>query len=61
MDGAHRVWENPYPSSTKYCRPIKFVFVQESKELIKKEYARIQSEIDLLTPTRIHNNILINH
>lgn len=61
MDGTSVVWENSHPSSTKYCRPIKFEFVQESTELIKREYARIKNEIDHLTPTSIQDNIFINH
>lgn len=61
MNGTHCVWENPYPSSTKYCRPIKFEFARESKEYIKKEYARIQIEIDYLNPTYVHDNISIKH
>lgn len=58
MDGDYVVWENPHPSSTKYCRPIKFEFVKENDELIKREYAKIQNEINYLNPI-IHNNILI--
>lgn len=46
MNGTHVLWENSQPSSTKYCRPIKFQFVQESAELIRKEHTRIQNEIN---------------
>ncbi len=28
------IWKSPVPSSTRYCRPIKFVFAQESTNLI---------------------------
>lgn len=61
MNGARCVWKNPYPSSTKYCRPIKFKFSRKSKELVKRKYARIQNGIDLLTSTRIHDDRDINH
>jgi hypothetical protein len=33
VDGA-AVWTNPRPSSTRYCRPIKFDFVKETEALL---------------------------
>ncbi|GBN68606.1 hypothetical protein AVEN_118867-1 [Araneus ventricosus] len=33
-DSKSVIWKNPVPSSTKYCRPIKFIFVKESTDLI---------------------------
>ena len=47
------LWQNPVPSSTKYCRPIKFVFTKETPETIKKEVDHINSEIAALIPTEI--------
>lgn len=40
MNSARCVWENPYPSSTKYCRPIKFEFLLEKAKNLKKENMR---------------------
>ena len=39
------VWQNPRPSSTQYCRPIKFMFVSESTELIVSETAKVKHQI----------------
>lgn len=36
------IWENPTPSSTMYCRPIKFMFKKESPSLVKDEQMRIE-------------------
>lgn len=49
------VWQNPAPSSTRYCRPIKFVFAKESTELISQEVNLVQQEIRDLSPTLIRN------
>lgn len=32
------IWNNERPSSIHYCRPIKFNFVKEKDEMVKKEY-----------------------
>lgn len=42
------VWQNPKPSSTKLCRPLKFDFVKESKEKILLEIESIKKEIEKL-------------
>lgn len=54
------IWENCKPSSTRLCRPIRFAFCKETKEVIKEEVARVESEIAVLQPTRI-GNMNINH
>ena len=43
-----KIWENPRPASTHYCRPIKFIFSKENKNLIKYEEAEIQGQISNL-------------
>ena len=53
-----KIWENPRPGSTLYCRPIKFIFSKETKDLVKNEEAEIQSQIDVLLP---YNNVAENH
>lgn len=58
------IWQNPRPSSTRYCRPIKFEFKKETKETIKQEYEYINNQIKNLQPTKININgeeIVINH
>lgn len=33
------IWQNPWPSSPRLCRIIKFVYKKESETLIKEELA----------------------
>lgn len=52
------IWSNPRPSSTKFCRPIKFEFIKESHFTTNEEYRKVQSKIDQLRPFRlIHKNV----
>lgn len=39
------VWENPSPSSTLYCRPVKFQFAKESVDYVRLEDAKMKEEI----------------
>ncbi|CAH0382639.1 unnamed protein product [Bemisia tabaci] len=34
------VWRNPRPSSPHYCRPLKFMFCKENKDITLQEYKR---------------------
>lgn len=47
------VWENPRPSSTRFCRPLKLLYQKESKELVVAEIEKIQKEIKELIPLEI--------
>ncbi|KAH9632628.1 hypothetical protein HF086_004746 [Spodoptera exigua] len=47
------VWQNPAPSSTRYCRPIRFNFAKETISLIKEEVDMIQQQIELLSPVEL--------
>ncbi|CAH0558999.1 unnamed protein product [Brassicogethes aeneus] len=40
-----KVWENPQPSSTKYCRPINFEYIKESSEVITREVEKVNAQI----------------
>lgn len=46
-------WENKYPSSTKLCRPIKYLFENESCNLIKSKIDDIQNQTRKLLPAKI--------
>ena len=48
------IWQNPAPSSTRYCRPIKLVFAKETTDLIKLEVDLIAEQINALAPIEIH-------
>lgn len=45
------VWQNPTPSSPRYCRPIRIRFLHESVDITNQEIQYINSKIDALEPT----------
>lgn len=47
----HIIWENPRPSSTRFCRPIKLIFEKETKSLIQDETNYIQNQINAIVST----------
>lgn len=49
--GTDLVWKNPRPSSTRYCRPIRFQFLKETLPITKSEAAYFREQIDNLIPT----------
>lgn len=52
IDGSSNIaWQNPRPSSTMYCRPIKFIFSKETTEMTVSETNKILEEINALLPT----------
>ena len=34
----HLIWRNPRPSSTFYCRPIRFQYIKESEDVVMEEH-----------------------
>lgn len=42
------IWSNPRPSSTLYCRPVKFLFMKEHADLVRKEEDVINRSINKL-------------
>lgn len=52
------VWQNPSPCSTRYCRPIKFIFAKETVDVIKTEVNKIKEQATSLLPTKININDL---
>ncbi|KAL4720723.1 hypothetical protein ACJJTC_002087 [Scirpophaga incertulas] len=55
------IWQNPTPSSPRYCRPIRIRFIKESTDIIKEEIAYIKSQIALLIQTKIENSTQVKH
>lgn len=47
------LWQNHQSSSTKYCRPIKFLFDKESKEIVKREFNSVRNKINALTSSSL--------
>lgn len=44
------IWENPRPSSPRFCRIIKFMYKKECEALIKEECQGIESQKRMLMP-----------
>ncbi|XP_067619422.1 uncharacterized protein [Eurosta solidaginis] len=58
------VWQNLRPSSTMYCRPIKFIFSKETKDFIIFETNKVLEEINALLPTKYmleEYEVSVNH
>ena len=51
------IWENPVPSSSRFCRPIHLQFKKETTALSQSEYSMIESEISNLTKATINLDI----
>ena len=54
------VWTNPRPSSTLYCRPIRFQYVKESRDTVTEEsnfFKEFQSEPTRLEGFTIHHEL----
>ncbi|KAL0901178.1 hypothetical protein ABMA27_006487 [Loxostege sticticalis] len=54
------VWQNPTPSSSRYCRPIYFKYEKENKELTKRIIDEIEEEIKHLRPF-VYGNVIVNY
>jgi len=46
-----QIWQNPRPSSTRYCRPIKFEYAKETTKYVKQEDKKMQEQIKELQKT----------
>jgi len=44
------LWENPKPSSVRFCRPIKFFYAKETTDIARHEVRKTEEEIRNLTP-----------
>lgn len=57
------IWQNPTPSSPRYCRPIRILFCKESADLIRNEVNYIQNKINSLAETRVEDEktVVIKH
>lgn len=51
LNGETVLWQNPRPSSTMYCHPIKFSFAKETTEFTVSETNKVFEEIKELLPT----------
>lgn len=42
------IWQNLHPSSTRLCRPFKFLFAKETEQLSNTEFEAVRSQIEKL-------------
>ncbi|GBN65799.1 hypothetical protein AVEN_274814-2-1, partial [Araneus ventricosus] len=47
------IWQNPTPSSTRFCRPIRIRFVHETPDIINEEIRYIEDQINMLNKTEL--------
>ena len=59
-DSISVLWKNQKSSSTRYCRPIKFLFEKETAFNTKSEVSKIKKEINELKPFEGPNSVKIN-
>jgi len=58
------LWQNQRSSSTRYCRPIKFLFTKETTELTRSEVNKIEEQIQAVYATKVDfqsEEIFVNH
>lgn len=47
------IWKNTRPSSTRYCRALKFEFTKETPDVIRAEKNRVDEQIKSLHESKI--------
>ena len=57
------VWRNPHPSSTLYCRIVRFRFVKETTDIMNAEHQFLENAIGNLftTPVPKYENLTVLH
>lgn len=55
-DKSKIVWQNPTPSSPRYCRPIRFRFLKESTDITKDEIKYVKDSVKSLNLTKVDLN-----
>lgn len=48
-----KLWNNPTPSSPRFCRPIRFRFIKETNDVTDEEIRHVKSAINSLVPTEV--------
>lgn len=48
------LWQNPTPSSPRFCRPIRFRFIKETNDVTIEEINFVQNSIDSLIATEVN-------
>lgn len=53
-DNSLQYWTNPRPSSTRFCRPVKFQYIKETPESTEVEVKRMETQIENLVETSVN-------
>lgn len=53
-DNKKVIWQNPTPSSPRFCRPIRFRFVKESADVAKEEINYVEESLKALKATEVN-------
>ncbi|CAH1099302.1 unnamed protein product [Psylliodes chrysocephalus] len=63
IDGEQKkiIWQNPVPSSLRFCRPIRIRFINESKDVTKEEIRHIENQAAQLQETEVDGAGKIKH
>ena len=65
VSGTHIIWQNPVPSSVRFCRPLKLEYVKETPEKSRTEASYWLDQIDHLTNhharTRNGSRVIVKH
>lgn len=48
------LWNNPTPSSPRFCRPIRFRFIKETTDVTEEEIRHVENAISSLVPTEVY-------
>lgn len=52
------IWKNPRPSSTRYCRPIRYQWLQETSDVCRQEEKYVREQIEKLEPFMCDNTVV---
>lgn len=55
-DNKYVVWQNPTPSSPRFCRPIRFRFLKESTDITKEEIDYVKNSSNSLVASEVQLN-----
>lgn len=47
------LWQNPTPSSPRYCRPIRFRFIKETKDVTNEEISWVENAVKELEKSTV--------
>lgn len=58
------IWQNPKPSSTRYCRPLKIKYIKENNDVVIRQKKNIDKQLRKIKLSNIsvgHKNFIVKH